>query len=93
MGLVLSAMIVLFLVVIFGDNGWVELRRLQDTHRTLVKGNALLTRENSQMYTIVDRLQKDPTYIENIARQELGMIRPDEVIFKFNNKTKAAKQR
>jgi cell division protein FtsB len=91
LGLVFSAMFVLLLVVIFGDNGWVELKRLQDTHMALVKGNALLTRENSQMYDIVDRLQKDQDYIENIARQELGMIRPDEVVFKFNNETKTVK--
>jgi cell division protein FtsB len=92
LGLVLFAMFVLLLVVIFGDKGWMELRRHQDTRMTLVKGNALLTKENSQMFTIVNRLQKDSTYIENIARQELGMIRPDEVIFKFNNKAKTAKR-
>jgi cell division protein FtsB len=91
LGLVFSAMFVLLLVVIFGDNGWVELKRLQDTHMALIKDNAMLTRENSKMYDIVDRLQNDPDYIENIARQELGMIRPDEVIFKFNHETKTAK--
>jgi cell division protein FtsB len=90
LGLVFFAMFVLLLVVFFGDNGWVELKRLKDTHMALVKGNYLLTRENSQMYDIVDRLQNDPDYVENIARQELGMIRPDEVIFKFNNATKNA---
>ena len=92
LGLVLSAMFVLLLVVIFGDNGWVELRRLQNAHMALVKGNLLLTKENSQMYAIVDRLQHDPIYIENIARQELGMIRPNEVIFKFDNKPKTSKR-
>lgn len=91
LGLVFSAMLALLLVVIFGDNGWVELKRLQDTHRALAISNARLTRENSQMFDIVDRLQNDPEYIENIARQELGMIRPDEVIFKFNHGAKPDK--
>jgi cell division protein FtsB len=85
LGLVFFAMLVLLLVVIFGDNGWVELKRLKDTHRELVADNARLTSENSRMYDIVDRLQNDSEYIENIARQELGMIRSDEVIFKFNH--------
>jgi cell division protein FtsB len=85
LGLVFSAMLVFLLVIIFGDNGWVELKRLQDIHSALVVSNAQMTRENSQMYEIVGRLQNDPEYIENIARQELGMIRPDEVIFKFNH--------
>jgi cell division protein FtsB len=85
LGLVFSAMLVLLLMVIFGDNGWVELKRLQDTHRALIISNARLTRENSQMYDIVGRLQNDTEYIEDIARQELGMVRPDEVIFKFSH--------
>jgi cell division protein FtsB len=38
------------------------------------------------MYRSVDRLQNDPAFVENIARQELGMIRSDELIFKFKNK-------
>ena len=90
LALVFSAMFVLLLVVIFGDNGWVELKRLQKSHMALIQGNARLTRENSQMYDIIGRLQHDPDYIENIARQELGMVRPDEVIFKFSHGTKTA---
>ncbi len=91
LGLVFSAMLILLLVVIFGDNGWLELRRLQHTHQTLTKGNAVLTQENAQMYGAIDRLQNDADYIENIARQELGMIRSNELIFKFNSESKALK--
>jgi cell division protein FtsB len=77
------AMFSFFLVVLFGDNGLLELRRLDRTYQQLRKGNALLTQGNMQMYRSVDRLQNDPSYVENIARQELGMIRSDELIFKF----------
>jgi len=89
--LVFSAMFILLLVVIFGDNGWVELRRLKHSHQTLIKGNAFLTQENAQMYGAIDRLQNDPDNIEKIARQELGMIRSNELIFKFNSESKALK--
>lgn len=71
------------LVVLFGDNGLFEVRRLQHTHQTLLKNNAQVTQENLQMYRSVDRLQNDPHFIENLARQELGMIRSDELVFKF----------
>ena len=83
LSLVFTAMLVFLLWVIWGDNGWVDLKRLQETHEALGISNARLTRENAQMYDVVGRLQKDTEYIENIARQELGMVRPDEVIFKF----------
>lgn len=77
------AMFSFLLVVLFGDNGLHELRRLDRTYQQLRKDNALLTQGNLQMYRSVDRLQNDPSYVENIARQELGMIRSDELIFKF----------
>jgi cell division protein FtsB len=79
----LLAMFHFLLMVLFDDNGWVELRRLEQTRQELVKGNARLRHHNLQMYRSVDRLQNDPAFVENIARQELGMIRSDELIFKF----------
>ena len=91
LAIVFFAMFILLLVVILGDKGWVELRRLQHTQQALIKGNALLTQENSKMYDTIDRLQNDPEYIENIARRELGMIRSNELIFTFNSESKAPK--
>jgi len=77
----------LILVVAFGDNGWVELQRMQTAHSELLKGNEVLTQEILHMYRTIDRLQNDPAFLENVARQELGMIRSDELIFKFRNDT------
>ena len=80
---ILILMFSFLLVVLFGDNGLLELRRLQHTQQALLDGNSRLTNENIQMYRNVDRLQNDPNFIESIARRELGMIRSDELIFKF----------
>jgi cell division protein FtsB len=74
------------LVALFSDNGLFELNRLQYTRQSLLKDNAQTTQKNLQMYRSVDRLQNDPYYIENIARRELGMVRSDELIFKFKTK-------
>ena len=79
----LSVMLGLLLFIVFGENGAVDLYRLHRQHLRLVQSNASLMHENQQMYQAIDRLQNDPTYVENVARQELGMIRADEVIFKF----------
>ena len=83
LAIIVFAMCNLLLVVLFGDNGWIELRRLDQTHRNLVKANGLLTKDNLRMYKSIDRLQTDPEYIESIARKELGMIRSNELIFQF----------
>lgn len=85
MAVIFIAMFSFMLVVLFGDNGMVELSRLRRTHRNLLNDNDRLTQENLYMYRSIDRLQNDPSYVENIARRELGMIRSDELIFKFKD--------
>lgn len=79
-----AAMLYLLLVLVFGDNGLVELSRMRTTQKRLAQENAQLTQNNLAMYRTVERLQNDPAYIENVARRELGMIREDELIFKFS---------
>jgi cell division protein FtsB len=44
-------------------------------HRTSLK------RQDPQLR--IDRLANDPAFVESVARRELGMVRPDELIFKF----------
>lgn len=89
MGIVLIAMTHFFLVALFGDNGLLELHRKHVAHQTVLKENARLTRDNLKMYRAIDRLENDAKYVENIARQELGMIQSDELIFKFKSTPKA----
>ena len=35
------------------------------------------------LYREIDRVKNDLKYIENVARQELGMVGKDEVIFRM----------
>lgn len=75
----------LMLVVLFGDNGLLELNRKHNTHQHLLEENARLTRENLKMYRTIERLENDPAFVESVARHELGMVRSDELIFKFKS--------
>jgi cell division protein FtsB len=78
----------LLVLIAIGDNGLVELSRLRSTQGDLIKANERLTQENMRLYRTIDRLQNDLSYVENVARQELGMIRSDELIFKFKAEAK-----
>lgn len=78
----MAAMVVMFFMIVFGDNGLVDLRMLKNKHALQQMRNEQLARENLQLHRQIDRLKHDPAYIESIARQELGMIAPDEVIIK-----------
>ena len=80
--LTLLLMSSLFLFIVFGENGLVDLHRLKTERDHLLQKNEALTQENLSLYREIERLKEDPEYVENIARQELGVIGKDEVILK-----------
>lgn len=78
---ILAALAVLYFTVLFFSQGWRLLslqRSLADVEReiSVVRSqNELLLQEIEQLHT--------PAYLEKLARQELGMVRPDELLFFF----------
>ncbi len=81
--IVAVAAVVLFnlmLLIVFGDNGLVELYRLQAQEQAMGVENQTLARENVNLYRTIGRLKSDPVYIESVARNELGMVGKDDVI-------------
>jgi cell division protein FtsB len=72
----------LFFFIIFSEHGLVDLNLLKKEKNVLVEQNEQLSRENLSLSVEIDRLENDPKYIENVARQELGMIGKDEMILK-----------
>ena len=73
----------LFLHDIFGTHGYLAMRRTkQDIER--VQGEiARLNKENAELSQEVKALKSDPHKIESIARDELGLAKPGEVIIKI----------
>jgi len=73
----------LFLHDIFGTHGYLAMRRKkQDIER--VQGEiARLNKENAELSQEVKALKSDPHKIESIARDELGLAKPGEVIIKI----------
>jgi cell division protein FtsB len=39
--------------------------------------------QSEELTRTVDRLRNDPAYVEKLAREEFGMVRPDETVLKF----------
>jgi len=81
----LSIFAILFLsiLIIFGDNGMIDLRHLKKERDKLSEENQFIRQEISLLYSEIERIKNDPSYIEAIARQELGMIGEDEIILRF----------
>ncbi len=82
LSIVILILFSLFLLIIFGDNGLVDFVLIKGEKNSLIEKNEKLNQGNLNMYREIDRLKNDPKFVENVVRQELGVIGKDEVIFK-----------
>ena len=78
-------------LAIYGWQGIVRLRHMREQLLTLERDNAALRQQAERLTQVIDRLRNDPTYLERIAREERGMVRPGETILKFPPKDKAGR--
>ena len=84
-GPVLLGLLVLVLVVhdVFGTHGFLAMRRTQSEINKVLADLDQLNKENMQLEQEVRELKTDPHKIERIARDELGLAKPGEVIIKI----------
>jgi cell division protein FtsB len=64
-----------------GDRGLVAMLRARQEYDELSASIARDRTENARLRETVRRLREDPSAIEEIARRELGLIRPGERVF------------
>ena len=86
---VITGIVVLFsflFVIALGDRGAVDLYKLHLRKVRLDRSNLELQNKNRALYRNIQRLKHDPEFIEDIARNELGMVGKDEVVYQFRNK-------
>ena len=66
---------------IAGERGLLQTTGARRKYQQLTKSVRELQRENRQLAFQADRLRHDPSAIEELARGELGLIRPGEELF------------
>jgi len=83
------ALIALVVGSVFGDRGILNLfdkRRQMDSIRQEIEG---LRAENARLSSEVAALRTSPRAIERLAREELGLARPDETVFLIREEPQA----
>lgn len=75
------------LVSLFGEIGIVSTWKLNRTQRQLIAENARLREEIAALRQEVVRLRTNPSYIEEIARKELGLVGEKENVIVLERKT------
>ena len=81
----LLGLLVLVMIVhdVFGTHGFLAMRRTQDEIRKVKANLDLLSKENAALAQEVKDLNTDPRLIEKIARDDLGLARPGEIIIRI----------
>ncbi len=81
---VLGTVIVLLALVvgsIFGDRGLINLFQKREQVHVLRQEIATLKADNARLVREIAALKESPRAIEQLAREELGLARPDETVF------------
>ena len=79
--LVLVAAAAIIANALVGDQGLLAMLRARQQYGELAASIARQRAENARLREEVRRLRDDPAAIEEVARRELGLIRPGEKVF------------
>ena len=69
--------------LVLDEQGLPRYRNLSGELRELRESNEELVREIATLKGEIEALRTDQTYVERIARDELGMVRAEEFVFQF----------
>ena len=84
------AFLALLIHDIFGPHGVIAMRRTQREIEQIREQIGKISAENKFLAEQVNSLKTDPKAIERIAREEMGLARPGELIFKLPDSPKVA---
>ena len=79
--LVVAIGCVLIVDALVGDRGFLAMLKARQQYRTLEASLARSRAENARLREQARQLREDPQAIEDIARRELGLLRPGEKLF------------
>jgi cell division protein FtsB len=89
--LLVFAAVVLLADALVGERGLVATTRARRVSDDAAEKVERLRRENRQLRDAAKRLREDPTTIESLAREELGLIRQGEVLVVVKDRKPAGK--
>ncbi len=83
---VLFTLAVLLANAVAGDRGLIQSVKIRSEQTRLADSIEQIRRENHRLALQAERLRNDPSAIEVLAREELGLIRPNEQLFIVTNR-------
>lgn len=69
--------------VLFGGDGLTRLLSLRTRRQELGEAAVAQMRVNAALRQRIERLRDDPHHLESVARRHLGLVQPNEVVYRF----------
>ena len=81
-------LVALCLWLLCAPNGVVRYYQLRQGIEAVKSETTSLEEQNGKLVEEVRRLKIDPVYLEDLAREEYGMIKKNEMVFDFSRRKK-----
>ncbi|ETW99846.1 MAG: hypothetical protein ETSY1_13450 [Candidatus Entotheonella factor] len=78
-----SFFLIMLALSIVNDRGFLAMWRMQSEVVHLVHDIRQIEGANGELLRTIERLRHDRNYIERLAREELGLVRPEELVFEY----------
>ena len=72
--------VAMLLLAVFNDKGLIEVRAQAKKLSTIESEISKLDTQNKQLSSDIQGLRSDPSAIEKIAREELKLVKPGEIV-------------
>ena len=83
--IVIGFIVFILLCSCFGERGLMNALSLKEELKGIEEYNQNLKEENDRLKDYIYFLKEDERFIEKIAREELGLVRPEELIYLFED--------
>ena len=70
-------------LAVYGGHQVLRVRQMRGEIAAMERDIVTLRVRTEELSRTVERLRNDPSYVEKLAREELGYVRPDETVLKF----------
>jgi cell division protein FtsB len=70
-------------LAVYGSSSLVRVLQMRAEMEAMEKDVAALRRQTDQLAATVERLRTDPSFVEKLAREDLGLVREGDTVLKF----------
>ena len=76
----------------FGERGFIHLYRMEKDRQAHAERIRNLEKENEALLEEIHRLRTDREYLESVARTELGLVKENEILYRFDIQREKGRQ-